>query len=136
MKDVKTCGVLGRVRADPSNITKQTQMASSVKFLSFCPCAFGSLRAAPNVHEWNAISAVLEADQTPPIASTPTDLQDKNLKVIASHRGSLVWLEGGVSITRHAPKTACWNGLTGWPPKGTFEEVMVGDDWIADVEFV
>jgi hypothetical protein len=45
-------------------------MATSVKFLSFRPCTFGNLRPTPNVTEWEAIRACLEADTTPRLERT------------------------------------------------------------------
>ena len=111
-------------------------MATSVKFISFRPCTFGNLRPTPNVTEWEAIRATLEADQTPRLERTPEALQDKVLQIITTYRSALLWLEGGVLICRHAPKTDGGNGYAGWPVKGLAEEVLVGDDWVAEVEFV
>ena len=111
-------------------------MATSVKFLSFRPCTFGNLRPTPNVTEWDAIRACIDADKTPRLESTPEDLQGKELKVISSYRSALLWLEGGNVITRHDPKTAGGHGYAGWPPVGIKEEVLVGNDWVAEVEFV
>jgi len=47
-----------------------------------------------------------------------------------------MWLESGIVITRHDPKTAGGHGYAGWPPVGLKEEVLVGNDWVAEVEFV
>jgi len=47
-----------------------------------------------------------------------------------------MWLEGGPTITRHDPKTEGGHGYAGWPPVGIREEVLLGENWIADVEFV
>ena len=111
-------------------------MASSVKFLSFRPCTIGNLRPAPNVTEAEEISAALDADPSPRIEPTPDGLQDKKLKIITSYRSSLMWLEGDVTIYRHSPNTNGGSGYAGWPPVGLMEEVIVGDDWFAQVEFV
>ena len=111
-------------------------MATSVKFLSFRPCTFGNLRPTPNVTEWEAIRACLDADQTPRLEATPEDLQDKQLGIITSYRSSLLWIEGGVVVCRHAPNTEGGHGYAGWPPSGLKEEVLVGADWVAEVEFV
>jgi hypothetical protein len=109
--------------------------ATSVKFLSFTPITFGNLRPAPNVRECEEISEALKSDTTPRLSPTPDDLQGKELKVITSYRGCLVWLEGGVVITRTCPKTVGVNGYSGWPPTGTKETVLL-DDWSAEVEFL
>jgi hypothetical protein len=111
-------------------------MATSVKFLNFRPCTFGNLRPAPNATESEAIHAAVMADTTPRIPITPNDLQDKNLMIIVSYRSSLLWLEGGVVIYRHDPKTEGGAGYAGWPTKDLVEEVTVGDKWIAEVQFV
>lgn len=111
-------------------------MATTIKFLSFRPCTVGTLRPAPNVTDCEEISAALDADTSPRIESTPEGLQDKKLKILASYRSSLMWLEGGVGIYRHAPKTPGGGGYAGWPPVGHMEEVIVDDDWFAEVEFM
>jgi hypothetical protein len=110
-------------------------MATHVKFLSFRPITIGNLRPTPNVGEWEAIRACLDADKTPRLKPIPEDLQDKELKVISSYRAALLWLEGGVTITRDSPKTEGGNGYAGWPPIGLKEEVLL-NDWVAEVEFV
>ena len=115
----------------------QTQtMATHVKFLSFAPGAFGGLRPTPNVTEAEAIRVTLDADKTPRLKSTPEDLQGKELKILSSYRSALMWLEGGPSITRHDPKTAGGHGYAGWPPVGLKEEVLLGEDWVTEVEFL
>ena len=110
-------------------------MATSVKFLSFRPLTIGNLRPTPNVGEWEAIRACLDADETPRLESTPEALQDQELNILTSYRSSLIWLVGGVVICRHAPNTEGGHGYAGWPPKGLKEEVLL-NDWIAEVEFV
>lgn len=110
-------------------------MATHVKFLSFRPLVFGNLRPTPNVREWEAISESLKADTSPRLSPTPEDLQDKELKVIDTHRGWIMWLEGGVTATRCNTKTEGGNGYAGWPSSGVKEEVLL-DDWVAEVEFV
>ena len=111
-------------------------MATSVKFLSFRPCTFGNLRPTPNVTEWEAIRAAIEVDKTPRLESTPEVLQGKELKILSSYRSALMWLEGGPFITRHNPKTEGGHGYAGWPPAGIKETVLLGEDWVAEVEFV
>jgi hypothetical protein len=110
-------------------------MATSVKFLSFRPITIGNLRPTPNVGEWEAISAILDADKTPRVEPFPEDLQDKEFKIITSYRAALMWVEGGVAICRHSPNTEGGNGYAGWPPCGLKEEVLL-NDWVAEVEFV
>jgi hypothetical protein len=111
-------------------------MATSVKFLSFRPCTFGNLRPTPNVTEWEAIRACLDADTTPRLAPTPEDLKDKEVKILSSYRSAVMWLEGGVAITRHDPKTEGGQGYAGWPTIGLKENVLLGENWVAEVEFV
>jgi hypothetical protein len=110
-------------------------MATSVKFLSFTPITIGNLRPTPNVTEAEAIHATLAADTTPRLEPTPEALQDKELKILTSYRSAVMWLEGGVMITRVAIKTAGGNGYAGWPPIGLVETVLL-NDWTAEVEFV
>jgi len=110
-------------------------MATHIKFLSFRPCMIGNLRPAPNVVEMEEIHSVMATDATPRIEPTPDNLQDKVLKVIANYRGAVLWLEGGVVITRWEPKTVCGNGYNGWPANGLKENVLL-DNLIAEVEFV
>lgn len=110
-------------------------MATHVKFLSFRPIEIGNLRPTPNVGEWDAIRACLDADKTPRLESTPEALQDKELEVITSYRSALLWLAGGVVICRHSPNTEGGHGYAGWPPSGLKEEVLL-NDWVAEVEFV
>jgi hypothetical protein len=110
-------------------------MATSVKFLSFRPCTFGNLRPTPNVGEWEAIRACLDADQTPRLKPTPEGLGGKELNILTSYRSAVMWLESGIVITRHDPKTAGGHGYAGWPPSGLKEEVLL-NDWVAEVEFV
>ena len=126
--------VKGRVRQDPSHPTNA--MATSVKFMSFRPITIGNLRPTPNVTEWEAIRACLDADKTPRLEHTPEALKGKELKIITSYRSSLLWLAGGVVICRHSPKTDGGHGYAGWPPVGLKEDVIVGNDWVAEVEFV
>jgi len=111
-------------------------MATHVKFLSFRPCTLGTLRPAPSVTDCEEMSAAIEADTSPREDPTPNGLQDKKLKIITSYRSSLMWLAGGVGIYRNAPNTRGGNGYAGWPPTGLVEEVIVDDDWFAEVEFV
>ena len=111
-------------------------MATSVKFLSFRPCTIGNLRPTPNVTEWEAISATLATDTSPRLAPTPEDLQGKELHILSSYRSHLMWLAGGPSITRYDAKTEGGHGYAGWPPVGLKEEVLLGENWIAEVEFV
>jgi len=111
-------------------------MATSVKFLSFRPCNVGLLRPAPSVMDYEEIHTALDADLSPRLEPTPTDLQDMELRILTSYRSSLIWLAGGVVIYRHAPKTRGGAGYAGWPPVGLMEEVIVEDDWFAKVEFV
>jgi hypothetical protein len=110
-------------------------MATHVKFLSFTPITIGNLRPTPNVGEWEAISAALAADTSPRLEPTPTDLEGKELKIIASYRSAAMWVEGGVSFTREWAKTEGGNGYSGWPPAGLKEKVLLRD-WTAEVEFV
>jgi len=128
-----SCARQGRVWATPSHSTNT--MATSVKFLSFRPLNIGNLRPTPNVTEWEAIRETLATDTTPRIEPTPEGLQDKELKVLANYRGWVLWLEGGVTITRCSPKTAGGHGCAGWPASGIKEEVLL-NDWAAEVEFV
>jgi hypothetical protein len=111
-------------------------MATSVKFLSFRPCTFGNLRPTPNVTEDEAIRITLDADTSPRLKPIPEDLHDKELGILTSYRSTLMWLEGGIMVTRHDPKTEGGHGYAGWPPIGIKEEILVGNDWIAEVEFV
>ena len=111
-------------------------MATHVKFISFRPCTLGNLRPAPNVTESEAIREAVAADETPRIEGTPDALQNKVLKIITAYRSALLWLEGGVLIYRHTPKTAGGSGYAGWPTKDLIEEVVVDEDWIAEVEFM
>ena len=111
-------------------------MATTVKFLSFTPCTIGNLCPTPNVREWDAISEELKADTSPRLSSTPEDLQGKELKIITSHRSFLLWLEGGVMITRDQPKTEGGNGYAGHPTVGLKETVRLLDGWTVEVEFM
>ena len=110
-------------------------MATSVKFLSFTPITIGNLRPTPNVTEWEAIRAAVDADKTPRLEPTPEGLQDKELKVLANYRGWVLWLEGGIVITRCDAKTVGGHGCAGWPTNGLKETVLL-EDWTAEVEFV
>ncbi len=111
-------------------------MATHVKFLSFRPITIGNLRPTPNVGEWEDISARLAADTSPRLKPTPEDLQGKELNILTSYRSALMWLEGGIVITRHDPKTEGGHGYAGWPPIGLKEEALLGEDWVAEIEFV
>jgi len=111
-------------------------MATSVKFLSFRSCTIGNLRPTPNVTEWEAIRATLEADTSPRLERTPEGLHGKELNILTSYRSSLMWLEGGIVITRHDPNTEGGHGYAGWPPRGIKEEVLLGENWVAEIEFV
>ena len=110
-------------------------MATHVKFLSFTPIVVGNLRPTPNVTELEAIRATLAADTTPRLDPTPEDLRDEELKILANYRGWVLWLEGGVTVTRCSPKTPGGHGCAGWPPTGLTETLLL-DDWTAEVEFV
>ena len=110
-------------------------MATTVKFLSFHPCTFGNLRPTPNVMEMEAMREAIAGDVTPRLEPIPEDLKDKELKILTTYRSAVMWLEGGVAITRHAPKTEGGHGYAGWPPIGLKENVLL-DNWTAEVEFV
>ena len=95
----------------------------------------GNLRPTPNVAEWEAIRAVIDADTTPRLTATPEALQGKELKVLADYRGWVIWLEGGIVITRWEPKTEGGQGCAGWPTNGLKENVLL-NDCAAEVEFL
>jgi len=79
-------------------------MATHVKFLSFTPITIGNLRPTPNVGEWEAISAALAADTSPRLEPTPTDLEGKELKIIASYRSAAMWVEGASRSHASGPR--------------------------------
>jgi len=108
---------------------------ATVKFLSFRASNIGNLMPAPNVRECDEISAAYAADTSQQLEWDPDALVNKELKVIATYRGNLVYLEGGLTFHRFAPKSPGANGHSSWPAKGTVEEVK-GGDWIADVEYM
>jgi hypothetical protein len=107
----------------------------AVKFLSFSECTLPYLMPAPSVRDCEEISEAMAADQTPRLELNPDALLNKELKVIATYRGCLMYLEGGQMIHRIDPKTVGGNGYAGWPSKGITETVRIGG-WRAEVEYV
>jgi hypothetical protein len=109
---------------------------ATVKFLTFraMPHA-GNLMPAPSVRECEEISAAYAADTSPQLTWDPDALVNKELKVITTYRGNLVYLEGGLAFHRFDPKSPGANGYSSWPAKGTVEEVHAGN-WVAEVEYV
>jgi hypothetical protein len=108
---------------------------ASVKFISFTQKSFGGLMPAPSVRETEQIHLDMEASDTPRIDPTPDNLLNKELKIISSYRGCLLYLEGGIAIHRFDPKTGGANGYTSWPTPGSTENVSIGK-WIWVVEYL
>ena len=79
------------------------------------------LMPTPNVTEWEALKACLDADTTPPV----TDLLAEPLTFLATHRGSVLYCAGGVTVYRRSPTTSGGNGYFAMPPAGTSEPVYV-----------
>ena len=82
---------------------------------------FSPLMPTPNVAEWEAIKACLAADTTPSV----TDLLAEPLTFLESHRGSVLYCAGGVTVYRRSPTTSGGNGYFALPPTGTSEPVYV-----------
>ena len=109
---------------------------ATVKFLTFRAMPHtGNLMPAPSVRECEEISAAYAADTSPQLTWDPDALVNKELKVITTYRGNLVYLEGGLAFHRFDPKSPGANGYSSWPAKGTVEEVHAGN-WVAEVEYV
>ena len=75
---------------------------------------FSPLMPTPNVAEWEAIKACLAADTTPPV----TDLLAEPLTFLATHRGSVLYCAGGVTVYRMAHHNDFW--LEDWPQASRF----------------
>jgi len=106
---------------------------TSVKFLSFKERDFGNLAPCPNVDEMRHIAEVMKGDPTPRLKRHPGDLLDKELKVLADYRGSVLYIEGGVDIVRLSPKTI---NLWAYPPKKGDRETVIVGEWVAEIEYV
>jgi hypothetical protein len=111
----------------------------AVRFLTITPVGPADpcgLEPAPNVTDWAEITEGLKG--APEIESIDT-LRDGTHDIRGSYRGWSIYLYPNVRFTRTNPKTSGGNGLAGWPPVGSEEEVLLrvnGENYAALVEFV
>lgn len=113
--------------------------ARAVQFLSITPLGPANptaLAPAPNVTDWEHISAGLEG--APTIIHVDALLDGAHL-IRGTYRGWNIYLYPNVHFYRDAPQTSGGQGMAGWPPIGTKERVTVhmdGQKYAAQVEFV
>jgi L-aminopeptidase/D-esterase-like protein len=91
----------------------------ALQITSFTPIEENMLAPTPNVSETEYFSEILKKDETPRI----TDVEGVHLKVLTSHRGTVLYCAGGVTVFRVNPGTFCGNGYYAMPSPGTEETV-------------
>jgi hypothetical protein len=91
----------------------------ALQITSFTPIEDNMLAPTPNVSETEYFSEILKKDETPRI----TDVEGVHLKVLTSHRGTVLYCAGGVTVFRVNPGTFCGNGHYVMPSPGTEETV-------------
>jgi hypothetical protein len=93
----------------------------TLQILSFSPVDWAMLAPAPNVTEAEYFSKILEKDETPTI----TNLDGVHLTVLTSHRGTVLYCAGGVTVYRMSPTSFGGNGHYSFPSPGTEETVEI-----------
>jgi hypothetical protein len=111
--------------------------ATTLKFLRFQPRVnSNSLAPAPSTRDWEEIAEALKTDATERLEVSPENLTGKTVKILTTYRGGIIYAEGGLSIVRYEPKTCGVNEYLGWPIKGLVENVIVNNNWYADIEYM
>jgi len=87
--------------------------------MSFSPIDENILGPTPNVTETEYILETTKNDETPRI----TNVEGVHLKVLTTHRGTILYCAGGVTVSRVDPKTSSGNGYYAMPSPGTEETV-------------
>ena len=93
----------------------------TLQILSFYPIDEATLAPTPNVSETEYFSEILKKDETPTI----TSIDGVHLKVMASHRGTVLYCAGDVTVYRVNPTTYGGNGMYAVPSPGTEETVEI-----------
>jgi hypothetical protein len=93
----------------------------TLQLLSFYPIDHETLAPVPNVTESEYFSKILEKDETPTI----TNLDGVRLKALTSHRGTILYCAGDVTVYRVNPTTYGGNGMYALPSPGTEETVEI-----------
>ena len=93
----------------------------NLQILSFSPADRAMLAPAPNVNEAEYIDGILKKDETPTI----TNLDGIHLTVLTSHRGTILYCAGGVTVYRMSPVSFGGNGHYSFPSPGTEETVEI-----------
>ena len=99
---------------------------------------FGNLAPAPSVRDWEEIREALDSDTTPRFTS-PAEFLGLPLEVLATYRGGLIYLAGGVVFYRLSPTTQIGNGYTSMPTSNVIEKAHMMWDGITyniDAEFI
>jgi hypothetical protein len=91
----------------------------TLQILSFYPIDQVTLAPVPNVTESAYFSEILEKDETPTI----TNLDGVHLTVLTSHRGTILYCAGDVTVYRISPTSSGGNGHYNMPLHGTEETV-------------
>jgi hypothetical protein len=91
----------------------------TLQILSYYPIDENMLGPTPNVTETEYILEVTKNDETPRI----TNVEGVHLKVLTSHRGTILYCAGGVTVSRVSPNTTSGNGYYAMPSPGTEETV-------------
>lgn len=95
----------------------------TLQILSFYPidCDDNRLYPAPNVTETEYICDITKKDETPTI----TNLDGVHLTVLTTHRGTMLYCAGNVTVYRIKPTTFGGNGYYEMPSPGTEETVEI-----------
>jgi hypothetical protein len=91
----------------------------ALQILSFSPIDDNMLAPTPNVTETEYILEVTKNDETPRI----TNVEGVRLKILTTHRGTVLYCAGGVTVFRVSPDTISGNGYYAMPSPGTEETV-------------
>ena len=91
----------------------------ALQILSVYPIDQQTLAPVPNVTEAEYFSKILEKDETPTI----TNMYGAHLKLLADHRGTVLYCAGDVTVYRVNPTTRGGNGMYAMPSPGTEETV-------------
>jgi len=91
----------------------------TLQILSYSPIDDNILGPTPNVTETEYILEVTKNDETPRI----TNVEGVRLKILTTHRGTILYCAGGVTVSRVSPNTTSGNGYYAMPSPGTEEMV-------------
>jgi hypothetical protein len=93
------------------------------------------LTPVPSVREWESFDLTSSTTSF----TNSAEFIGVPLEILATYRGSMIYLEGGISFYRNKPSTSGGNGMISLPAQNVKETVTIqweGMDYDAEIEFV